>query len=69
MKCLLWARRFLRARRFVPQDAVQQFSDTERWRAENQIDTIYENIDVKDYEETRRLVSIRLRELIVTALS
>ena len=54
-------RRFLRARRFVPTDALQQFADTEAWRQANQIDTVYENIDLKDYEETRKLVSTRGR--------
>ncbi|MCJ1315975.1 hypothetical protein MMC15_001295 [Xylographa vitiligo] len=47
--------RFLRARRFVPQDALQQFADTESWRESNKIGDLYNNIDIKDYEETRRL--------------
>ncbi|MCJ1394477.1 hypothetical protein MMC18_007355 [Xylographa bjoerkii] len=47
--------RFLRARRFVPQDALQQFTDTEAWRESNRIGDLYNNIDIKDYEETRRL--------------
>lgn len=53
-------RRFLRARRFVPQDALQQFMDTEKWREQNLIGDLYENIDVGDYEETRKLVSAGL---------
>ena len=51
-------RRFLRARRFVPEDALRQFKETEDWREANQIGAVYENIDVKEYEETRLLVSI-----------
>ncbi|MCJ1285428.1 hypothetical protein MMC26_004768 [Xylographa opegraphella] len=47
--------RFLRARRFVPQDALQQFTETEAWREANKIGDLYNNIDIKDYEETRRL--------------
>lgn len=47
--------RFLRARRFIPQEAYQQFHDTETWRAKNEIDNLYENIDVEEYEETRKL--------------
>ena len=41
----------------MPRDALQQFSETEKWREENAIAQLYENIDIKDYEETRRLVS------------
>ncbi|MCJ1401820.1 hypothetical protein MMC11_005037 [Xylographa trunciseda] len=52
--------RFLRARRFVPRDALQQFSDTESWRESNRIGDLYDNIDIKDYEETRRLVSMAI---------
>ena len=48
--------RYLRARRFVPQDALGQFQDTEKWREANEIDNLYENIDVEAYEETRKLV-------------
>lgn len=47
--------RFLRARRFVVQDAYQQFADTEAWRHANQIDELYETIDLDHYDETRRL--------------
>ncbi|KFY09705.1 hypothetical protein V491_08031 [Pseudogymnoascus sp. VKM F-3775] len=48
--------RFLRARRFNVQDAFQQFKDTEEWRAANQLETLYETIDLQHFEETRRLV-------------
>ncbi|KAF2723496.1 CRAL/TRIO domain-containing protein [Polychaeton citri CBS 116435] len=47
--------RYLRARKFNPQDAYIQFKDTEDWRKENQLDQLYETIDLKEYEETRRL--------------
>ncbi|KAI9815750.1 MAG: hypothetical protein M1827_002146 [Pycnora praestabilis] len=47
--------RFLRARKFNVQDAYQQYSDTENWRESNQINVLYEKIDVQDYDETRRL--------------
>lgn len=49
-------RRYLRARKFVPTDAFGQFQDTEDWRKENQIDKLYENIDVQEYDAARRLV-------------
>ncbi|KAG8529898.1 uncharacterized protein KY384_005379 [Bacidia gigantensis] len=45
--------RFLRARRFVPQDAFIQFKDTELWRKENDLQALYEKIDIKDYRESR----------------
>lgn len=47
--------RFLRARRFVVKDALKQFEDTEVWRKANQLDQLYETIDLEQYEETRRL--------------
>jgi len=47
--------RFLRARRFAVADAFKQFQDTEDWRKANQLDTLYETIDLEQYEETRRL--------------
>jgi hypothetical protein len=47
--------RYLRARKFVPQDAFTQFKDTEDWRKETQLDTLYETIDINEYEQTRRL--------------
>ncbi|KAL8958734.1 MAG: hypothetical protein Q9193_004265 [Seirophora villosa] len=45
--------RFLRARKFVPQDALTQFKDTEHWRKENNLDALYERIDIRDYQEAR----------------
>lgn len=47
--------RFLRARRFVAADALVQFEDTEAWRKANEIDQLYETIDLEQYDETRRL--------------
>ncbi|KAI9761642.1 MAG: hypothetical protein M4579_000876 [Chaenotheca gracillima] len=47
--------RFLRARKFEVQEAFQQFKDTEEWRKANQLDFLYDNIEINDYEETRRL--------------
>ncbi|KAF7869957.1 hypothetical protein EAF04_004741 [Stromatinia cepivora] len=47
--------RFLRARRFIVVDAFEQFSDTEEWRKDNELDQLYETIDLEQYEETRRL--------------
>lgn len=48
--------RYLRARRFVPEDAFAQFKDTEIWRKENKLEALYENIDIKDYQEARSVV-------------
>lgn len=47
--------RYLRARKFVPSEAFAQFKDTEDWRKENEIDKLYETIDVQEYERERRL--------------
>ena len=49
--------RFVRARRFVPKDALGQFKDTEQWRKLNGLVDLYMNIDVDDYDESRRHVS------------
>ncbi|KAL8966058.1 MAG: hypothetical protein Q9183_003537 [Haloplaca sp. 2 TL-2023] len=45
--------RYLRARKFVAQDAFAQFKDTEIWRKENNLDALYEKIDISDYQEAR----------------
>lgn len=50
-------RRYLRARKFVPSEALTQFKATEDWRKENRLEELYDTIDVKEYDETRRLVS------------
>ncbi|KAF2433824.1 CRAL/TRIO domain-containing protein [Tothia fuscella] len=47
--------RYLRARKFQPEEAVKQFKATEDWRKENHLDELYNTIDVKEYDETRRL--------------
>ncbi|KAF2500130.1 CRAL/TRIO domain-containing protein [Lophium mytilinum] len=47
--------RYLRARRFNPKDAFAQFKDTEEWRKENNLVEWYDTIDVKEYDDTRRL--------------
>ncbi|KAE9371627.1 CRAL/TRIO domain-containing protein [Stipitochalara longipes BDJ] len=47
--------RFLRARRFIVPDALKQFADTEEWRKANQLDQLYETIDIEHYDETRHL--------------
>lgn len=47
--------RYLRARKFVPQDAFTQFKDTEDWRKKQKIEELYDTIDVQEYDETRRL--------------
>ncbi|KAF2232760.1 CRAL/TRIO domain-containing protein [Viridothelium virens] len=47
--------RYLRARKFVPHEAFTQFKDTEDWRKNNQLEELYESIDVNEYDQTRRL--------------
>ncbi|KAL2820468.1 CRAL-TRIO domain-containing protein [Aspergillus cavernicola] len=47
--------RFLRARRFDVNGAWGQFKDTEDWRKENAIESLYENIEVESYEAARRM--------------
>ncbi|SMR63725.1 unnamed protein product [Zymoseptoria tritici ST99CH_3D1] len=47
--------RYLRARKFVPNDAFTQFKDTEDWRQETGLENLYETIDIQEYEATRRL--------------
>lgn len=47
--------RYLRARRWIVDDALTQFKDTEEWRAANNIDTLYQTIELEAYEQSRRL--------------
>ncbi|KAI8243160.1 hypothetical protein K4K57_009862 [Colletotrichum sp. SAR 10_99] len=47
--------RYLRARSWVPADALTQFKDTEEWRAGSDIDTLYHTIELDAYEQSRRL--------------
>ena len=53
-------RRYLRARKFVPEEALKQFKDTEDWRKANKLDELYDTIDIGEYEQSRRLVSITI---------
>ena len=39
------------------QDAYLQFSETEKFRSANQIDVLYDTIDVDAYETSKKLVS------------
>jgi len=36
--------------------AYEHFVSTEKWREQNQLDNLYETMDVDEYEATRRLV-------------
>ncbi|KAI1426635.1 CRAL-TRIO domain-containing protein [Xylaria sp. FL1777] len=47
--------RFLRARKWVPQDAYVQFSDTEKFRDANEMENLYANIDIDLYETSRKV--------------
>ncbi|KAF3932583.1 Patellin-3 [Dactylellina cionopaga] len=46
--------RFLRAGRFNLQAAFRQFEITSKWRKNGAIDEIYNDFDVKEFEETRK---------------
>ncbi|RYO82972.1 hypothetical protein DL766_007024 [Monosporascus sp. MC13-8B] len=48
--------RFLRARKWVVQDAYKQFSDTENFRGANQIGLLYDTMDIDCYEESKKLI-------------
>ncbi|KAI1302733.1 CRAL-TRIO domain-containing protein [Xylaria venustula] len=47
--------RYLRARKWVPQDAYGQFAETEKFRNANEIDKLYDTIDIDSYEASRKL--------------
>ncbi|KAJ5795143.1 hypothetical protein N7457_001742 [Penicillium paradoxum] len=47
--------RFLRARKFDIDGAWAQFKDTENWRKDNAIESLYANISVDSYEASRRM--------------
>lgn len=51
--------RFLRARRFVVEDAYKQFKETEEWRAAQDTDVLYRTIELDAFEHSRRLVRPR----------
>ncbi|KAF5377368.1 hypothetical protein D9757_008018 [Collybiopsis confluens] len=46
--------RFLRARRFDVEKAKKQFADTEMWRTEHDIDTLFRTFDPEEFEDARR---------------
>ncbi|ROW02178.1 hypothetical protein VSDG_02320 [Cytospora chrysosperma] len=47
--------RYLRARRWIVDDAYKQFKETEEWRKNIQMEVLYDTIDVEAYEQSRRL--------------
>ncbi|KAI1177013.1 CRAL-TRIO domain-containing protein [Nemania sp. FL0916] len=47
--------RYLRARKWVPHDAYVQFAETEKFRNANEIETLYDTIDIDSYEASRKL--------------
>jgi len=51
-------RRFLRARRWIVEDAYKQFKETHDWRVANDIETLYKTIELDAYEHSRRLVRV-----------
>jgi hypothetical protein len=50
-------RRFLRARKFDVPSAYDQLVKAEEWRKDNDIEELFENVDIDEFERTRRLVS------------
>jgi hypothetical protein len=51
--------RFLRAARFDLQAALRQFQATENWRSKEQVDELYNDFDVDEFEETRKYVKVQ----------
>ncbi|KAF5572212.1 phosphatidylinositol phosphatidylcholine transfer [Fusarium pseudocircinatum] len=47
--------RYLRARRWNVEDAYTQFKETEDWRKANDLDVLYDTIDLSAYDFSRRL--------------
>ncbi|KAJ7494218.1 CRAL-TRIO domain-containing protein [Mycena galericulata] len=47
--------RYLRARRFQVNDALQQLKDTEVWRETNKVDELYDTFDIDTFEEARKV--------------
>ncbi|KAI3320132.1 CRAL/TRIO domain-containing protein [Xylariaceae sp. AK1471] len=47
--------RYLRARKWVPEDAYVQFHETEKFRSANEIEKLYDTIDIDSYEASRKL--------------
>jgi len=52
-------RRYLRARKWIPEEAFRQFKDTEDWRKDNNLAELYDVIEVEDYDQARKLVCTR----------
>jgi S-adenosylmethionine:diacylglycerol 3-amino-3-carboxypropyl transferase len=48
--------RYLRARKFDVAGAIGQFSDTEKWMKEQQVEELYDHFDVETYEKARLMV-------------
>jgi len=46
--------RFLRARQFNPTEAQRQFSDTEDWRKQHNVDNLFATFDPEEFEDCRR---------------
>jgi hypothetical protein len=47
-------RRFLRARRYDPVKAQQQFSDTQAWRKQHDVDNLFATFDEAELESAKR---------------
>lgn len=52
LRCL--GRRFLRARRYDVDKAQKQFSDTEAWRKQHNVDELFRTFEVNEMESARR---------------
>lgn len=53
-------RRFLRARDYSVEAALEQYRTTRAWRDKNRLLELYDRIEISDYEETRKLVRTSL---------
>jgi hypothetical protein len=47
--------RYLRARKWNIEDGLQQFADTIAWRKANDLDVLYQTIELDAYEQSRRM--------------
>ncbi|GAA5862710.1 hypothetical protein JCM1840_002648 [Sporobolomyces johnsonii] len=47
--------RFLRARKFDPAGAFDQFTSAEKWRKENNVDELYDTFDVAEFRDAQKL--------------
>ena len=54
---LIAGRRFLRARKWNPSEALNQYREARTFSTEKDVPRLYDSISVDDYEDTRRLVS------------